>query len=54
MSLSLNNSNDTICNTFRIIENGVFVGLDRKITSGTLEINNLISDSTFRNLNTFK
>ena len=52
MSLSLNNSNDIICNTFHIIENGVLVDLDTKISSGTVNINNIINDSTFRALNT--
>ena len=44
MSLNLNNSNDIICNTFHIIENGNLVSLDQKIATGTVDINNIIND----------
>ena len=48
MSLNLNNSNDIICNTFHIIENGNLVSLDQKIASGSAsaDINSIINDNT--------
>ena len=54
MTLNLNNSNDIICNSFSIIENGVLVTLDQKIASGsTDDINAIINDTTLKKLATF-
>ena len=52
MSLNLNNSNDIICNSFKILENGQLVDLDTKIASASVDINTIINDNTFKNLNT--
>ena len=52
MSLNLTNSIDIICNSLKIIENGQLVDLDTKIASGSIDVNTIINDSTFRNLNT--
>ena len=53
MTLNLNNSNDIICNSFSIIENGQLVTLDQQIASGsTDDMNAIINDNTFKNLTT--
>ena len=47
MTLNLNNSNDIICNSFSIIENGQLLTLDQKIASGsTDDINAIINNTT--------
>ena len=47
------NSNDIICNSLKLIENGVLVTLDQKIASGsTDDISAIINDTTFKNLAT--
>ena len=53
MTLNLNNSNDIICNSLKLIENGVLMTLDQQIASGsTDDINAIINDTTFKNLTT--